>query len=60
MTLLEDMTFRYVINLECGHAGWPSSVTGLLIKRGFFFFLIFLGLHSQHMEVARLGVESEL
>ena len=38
MTLLEDMTFRYVINLECGHAGWPSSVTGLLIKRGFFFF----------------------
>ena len=23
-----------------------------------FFFLVFLGLHSQHMEVSRLGVES--
>ena len=26
----------------------------------FFFFLPFLGLHSRHMEVPRLGVESEL
>ena len=26
----------------------------------FFFFFCFLGLHSQHMEVPRLGVESEL
>ena len=26
----------------------------------FFFFLFFLGLHLQHMEVPRLGVESEL
>ena len=25
-----------------------------------FFFLVFLGVHSQHMEVPRLGVESEL
>ena len=26
----------------------------------FVFFLIFLGLHSQHMEVPRLGVYSEV
>ena len=26
----------------------------------FFFFLSFLGLHPQHMELPRLGVESEL
>ena len=26
----------------------------------FFFFFCFLGLHSQHMDVARLGLESEL
>ena len=26
----------------------------------FFFFLVFWGLHSQNMEVPRLGVESEL
>ena len=26
----------------------------------FFFFFFFLGLHPQHMEVPRLGVESEL
>ena len=26
----------------------------------FFFFLVFLGPHPQHMEVPRLGVESEL
>ena len=26
----------------------------------FFFFLVFLGLHLQHMEVPRLGVKSEL
>ena len=26
----------------------------------FFFFFFFLGLHPQHLEVARLGVESEL
>ena len=26
----------------------------------FFFFLVFLGLHLRHMEVPRLGVESEL
>ena len=26
----------------------------------FFFFLVFLGLHLQHMEVPRLGVQSEL
>ena len=26
----------------------------------FFFFLVFLGPHSQHMEVPRLGVELEL
>ena len=26
----------------------------------FFFFLLFLGPHSRHMEVPRLGVESEL
>ena len=26
----------------------------------YFFFFVFLGLHSQHMEVPRLGIESEL
>ena len=26
----------------------------------FFFFFIFLGLHPQHIEVSRLGVQSEL
>ena len=29
-------------------------------KAAFFFFLSFLGLHPWHMEVLRLGVESEL
>ena len=27
---------------------------------GTFFFFVFLGLHPQHMEVSRLGVELEL
>ena len=26
----------------------------------FFFFFVFLGLHPQHMEVPKLGVDSEL
>ena len=30
------------------------------IKLLFFFFSVILGLHQQHMEVSRLGVESEL
>ena len=41
---------------------WVSSLT--LIEATlflfFFFFLVFLGPHPQHMEVPRLGVESEL
>ena len=29
-------------------------------KRFFFFFFVFLGLHAQHMEVLRLGVQLEV
>ena len=32
----------------------------LFAVKSFFFFLIFLGAHLQHMEVPRLGVKSEL
>ena len=33
---------------------------GCLLLRDFFFFFVFLGLNLWHMEVPRLGVESEL
>ena len=36
----------------------PCTTVGTTII--LFFFLVFLGLHLQHMEVSRLGVESEL
>ena len=29
-------------------------------RDGIFFFFLFLGLHLEHMEVPRLGIESEL
>ena len=32
----------------------------ILFYFGFFFFLVYLGLHLRHMEVPRLGVELEL
>ena len=32
----------------------------LFLSFFFFFFFVFLGLYLQHMEVPRLGVESEL
>ena len=31
-----------------------------ILPGGYFFFWLFLGLHLQYMEVARLGVQSEL
>ena len=40
-----------------GECPW-EQVTG--IPFSFFSFFFFLGLHQQHMEVPRLGVESEL
>ena len=38
----------------------PAYVQGSMPDNFFFFFLPFLGLHLQHMEVSRLGVELEL
>ena len=47
-----------------GHSqGFPSVILGLQIfyeRRPFFFFFYFLGPHLWHMDVPRLGVESEL
>ena len=37
-----------------------TTETKQMKKLDFFFFLVFLGPHPQHMEVPRLGVESEL
>ena len=38
---------------------WSAVYTTYLIVFGYYF-ILFLGLHLQHMEVIRLGVESEL
>ena len=46
---------------SCGHQAEP--VTFAFLNFSFFlsfFFFVFLGPHLQHMEVPRLGVESEL
>jgi len=37
-----------------------NNISFLFLSFFLFFFLVSLGLHSQHMEVPRLGVESEL
>ena len=37
---------------------WDSN--GLIVSNLFFYFFVFLGPHLWHMEVPRLGVESEL
>ena len=41
------------------HILFPSQC-GKVSSVAAFFFLVFLGPHPQHMEVPRLGVESEL
>ena len=47
-----------------GNTGKPSSKSSNSSMpsndQHFFFFLVFLGLHSQHVEAPRLGVQSEL
>ena len=48
---------RWIHNLLC-HQG--TSVYSILFVFFFFFLVIFLGLHLRHMEVPRLGAESEL
>ena len=40
--------------------GWMEDQMDKVFFLFFFFFFIFLGLHSRHMEVPRLGVQSEL
>ena len=39
---------------------WHQPIALLASKNSFFFFFFLLGPHLQHMEVSRLGVESEL
>ena len=39
---------------------FQASACKCFQKKNFFFFVVLLGLHSQHMEVARLGVKLEL
>ena len=49
-----------------GEATFSSSLDALILERtasclcGFVLFFVFLGPHPQHMDVPRLGVESEL
>jgi len=42
------------------HIFYPDKRTFFPLKKFFFVFLPFLGLLPRHMEVPRLGVESEL
>ena len=57
---------RYGRNIHTRHleTSWPENKensSSICTGRGFFFFpLVFLGLHLRHMEVPRLGGESEL
>ena len=45
----------------CTWYRYQALITWLeIVKRGLFFFFVFLGLHSWHMEVPRLGVQLEL
>ena len=41
---------------DVSRVAYPSIVNNLI----FLIFLVFLGLHSWHMEIPRLGVDSEL
>ena len=46
--------------LPIAHALINLSVASYLLQVFFFFWLVFLGLHLRHVEVPRLGVQSEL
>ena len=46
------------VSLWLGHRP-ESQQSGVPAKSFFFFFPVFIGLHLRHMEVPRLGVESE-
>ena len=43
-----------------GLKGYSTCIVNGIDWAFFFFFLVFLGLHLQHMEVPRPGVELEL
>lgn len=49
--------FAFVVMYLAKTFGWLKKLFSFLFL---FFFLVFLGLYSRHMEVPRLGVESEL
>ena len=49
-----------VLSAIFGTHSWVSGINGMVTEARLFFFLVFLGLHPQHIGVPRLGVESEL
>ena len=59
----QNKKVHYVLYLTCGFSHVymfnPSQSTFLLVLLGTFFF-VFLGPHLQHMEVPRVGFQSEL
>ena len=46
--------------IHCARPGIRPASSWILVRFFFFFFLSFLGPHPWHMEVSRLGVQSEL
>ena len=54
----QNVQHRENSNINCGL--WVIMMCHCRFINSFFFFFVFLGLPSQHMEVPRLGVKSEL
>lgn len=62
--LLHFLTFVMAISMACASSQARDQTCAIAMTMlhppPLFFFFAFLGMHLQHMEVPRLGVESEL
>ena len=61
LALAKQRLSNYIQKVKMkGYTSAPSALSPDNHRENFFFFLVFLGLHPQHMEIPRLGVKPEL